>query len=333
MKRLAIGTSASGRCLSRWRRRAGLVTLVLVGSATRSSSASATNLPPKTTDEVSLRSVPDVRVVLIAPTHAVYDPQALGVSGQFVTIRVTNDGRRPVALPSLHAVFTATREGVAFPCNERAPNVRGSLEPSTLGAGQSFDFERLLDCRMPLPGKYEVRTWVATADPRDRTVLAGAGEYVGGFEIDVGARDDASPKAVPTTSGLFAIMTGAGEAPPLMPDRWSQGTAYQVAVGLINGGAASLELPAAQLSLLLYKEGSPYPCSQAAVPLDVPSELAPGATYVTHVAVRCTPPAEGRYLIVGSLSAPGIENLPIGRVALQVTGYLYLLAPSGRERR
>jgi hypothetical protein len=290
-------------------------------------------VPSKTVEEVSLRATPHVRIVLIAPKHAAYDPQALGISGEFVTIRVINDGLSRVALPSVRAVFTTTREGVAFPCNDRATDFRGSLEPSTLEAGQSFDFERLLDCRMPLPGRYEVRTWVATTGPRDETPLASAGEYIGAFDLDVVARDDASPKPVPTVKGLFAIMTGADTVPKLAADPWSQGTAYQVAVALINGGPTSLQLPAAHLSLLLYKQNAPYPCSQAAVPLDTPISLAPGTTCISHVAVRCAPTGEGRYTVVGRLSVPSLDGLTIGHVALQVTGYLYLLVPSGREEQ
>src|SRR5208283_2075780 len=115
-------------------------------------------------DAVSRGNLSDLRGSVSGPARLAYDPQSLGVAGQFVSIRVENTGSRVLPLAQLHASFATTREGVAFPCNTHVRGSAGALEPIQLRPAQSATFERLLDCRMPLPGHYEVRVGIHTAD-------------------------------------------------------------------------------------------------------------------------------------------------------------------------
>jgi len=74
----------------------------------------------------------DLRASLGAPARVTYDPWSLGVAGQFVSIHLENIGARVVPIAQLHATFSSTREGIAFPCNAHVSRAVGAIEPSHL---------------------------------------------------------------------------------------------------------------------------------------------------------------------------------------------------------
>jgi hypothetical protein len=263
---------------------------------------------------------------VVGPGNLEYDPHSLGIAGKFVGLLLENPGPSAVALPRLHASFRAVREGVAFPCNAHvgAP-AAGPAEPSWLGPGQSFAFERLLDCTMPLTGHYDVSVWIhpATGELADHGPPQGA-VFVGSFGVDLTARSGQAPRPVPGHPGLYALVTGASTAAPMTEEAWSKG-AYQVALALVNGSSRTVSLGGARMQLLVVKRGAKLPCAGRVEPLAEPATLAPGEVHVVHVPVTCVPAGEGQYEVTGRLSIGGEPAITVGRFGLLVTGNPYLL--------
>jgi len=268
----------------------------------------------------------ELRASLRAPARVTYEPQSLGVAGEFVSIRVENIGSRTVPLPRLHATFATTRAGVAFPCNAHVGSRTGAIEPSHLDPGQSFTFERLLDCTMPLPGAYEVRLWIHAAEGEGDRDRSHAPLFVGSFPVDV-ASNGRAPIAIAARPGLFAFMTGATVSRPMPPDAWAKG-GYHVAVALVNGSPRPVEVGRAHVTLLVFKRGDPLLGTERQQPLDEPAALAPGAVHVHLVPVTGVPSEEGRYEIVGRFAVGDSPEVEIGRVGLVVTQSPDLLQPT-----
>jgi hypothetical protein len=266
-----------------------------------------------------LALVSALRTSLRAPAQIDYSPTSLGPSAPFVEIRVENHGPGPVPIPELFASFTAARDGVLFPCG--GPVGRGaSRELSRLGPGETFAFERRLDCTMPLPGQYEVSVWIAVAGAEgEKPPRAAVPLFAGSLPIEVTAREGQGPLPVPGRPGLYAMMTGPPVATPMAPEVWTKG-GYELLVSLVNGGRDPVAVGPARLSLLVFRKGSALPCASRAQALDEPETLAPGTMHVTRVPVLCVPTSEGHYLITGRLDLGGGRELDIGRVALDVTG-------------
>jgi hypothetical protein len=224
-----------------------------------------------------------------------------------------NVGSRVVRLPPFQAAFSATREGVTFPCREQAGGSFRAREPRLLAPGQSFVFERDIDCALPLPGSYEI-------------AVSSAGAPLGTFRLELESGRHA-PRPVPARPGLFAILSGARAARPMPPEAWARGD-YRVVVGVINGSPRPIAVGPGRLAFLVYRTGSPLPCSGQAEPIALPDELAPGRMYVVQAPIACAPSAEGKYEIVGHLSlGDGAEPIEIGRVGLRVTSDPALFVP------
>jgi len=288
---------------------------------TVSSPAAVTESEPR---PVLRDDLSDVRASLRAPPRFAYDAQSLGVAGQFVSIRLENVTGRVVPIDHLHAAFSATREGVAFACNTHVRAGAGAIEPARLEPGQSVTFERLLDCTMPLPGRYDVRVWIHAADrdesERDR---AGIGLFAGSFQVDVTPNGNI-PRPVSSRAGLYALMTGASTAPPMPADAWAKG-GYEVVVALINASNRAVAVGPSHASLLVFKTGAPLPCAGRQERLAEPETLAPGGVRVTRVPVECAPTEEGHYEIVGRFAVGNAPEEEIGRVGLLVTQSPYFL--------
>lgn len=268
---------------------------------------------------VSVGNLSDLRASLDALGHLAYDWQSLGVAAAFIKIRLTNPGPRDVPVGQLHATFAATRNGVAFPCNSHVGAAAGTPEPSHLEPGRSFTFERLLDCSMPLPGRYEVSVWAHTAD-REPTEPS-AGVFVGTVAIDVTASANA-PRLVSLGGEVYAVMSGAPMSVPMGADAWAGGH-YQVAVALVNGSDRTVTVGPSSLSLLVSREGELLPCTEGRILLHEPDALAPGTVHVVRVPVTCEPTRQGRYLVVGRFTDREVHDVEIGRFGLLVTGNPY----------
>lgn len=302
------------------------VLLAVVGGCTPAPRGTPLSIPempasPPSGDGVPLAHEPDLHASLDAPSRAPYLIEALGVGEQTVSLRLTNDGARTVHLARPRVAFEATREGVSFPCNDHRQTTVNDREPTYLAPGQSFVFERNLGCSMPLPGRYEVRVYVALTDePMDRGDLAGV------FSLEALGRSVA-PRPYPSRPGLYVVMTGNRATPPLPPEAWARGD-YHVVVAVVNGSDRPVPVGSGRLAFSTYKVGSPLPCSGHAERLGFPEQLAPGSVSVLQAPVACAPAEEGRYEIVGRLTfgEAGTET-EIGRIKLTVSRNPLLFSP------
>ncbi len=261
-----------------------------------------------------LPSRPELYVAILGSTRAHYEPSALGLGGHPIEIRLTNVSPRSVDVGPLHAAFTATRDGVAFPCQEHVSRSVHPHEPSWLAPGQSFDFERNLDCTLPLPGAYDVRVFVR---------LGGGGESIeseaGQFRLDLEGGPRA-PRPYPPIEGLFVAMTGASTPTSMTPEAWAQGD-YRVLIAVINGGRRAIAMGPARIAFATYRQGAKYPCAGEAEALDFGERLDPGNMHVASAPVACAPAQEGHYEIVGRFTLENGSELEVGRIALEVTRY------------
>lgn len=260
------------------------------------------------------------RALLIPPAKITYDPRAIGASGAWVKIRLTNVGVVPLAVDRLRATFTANRDGVAFSGDRGTTEPSPAREPSTLKPGQSFDFERFLDCSMPLPGRYHVSSFVSLGDS--------ATSYpAGGFSVDLVASGPPGPRPYGARDGLFILMTGAQVTRPLSAEAWARGD-YHVVLAFINGSRRRIPVGPARVAFLVYKLGTPLPCSGQANTVSVPESLEPGAVHLARAPVACAPSEEGNYSIVGKLTlANATDEVEVGKVPLRVSGEPRIFAP------
>ena len=252
-----------------------------------------------------------------APETATYDPDALGIGGRTVTLHIHNDGDKPASIAGLQVTSSASRDGVAFPCVGRAEPSLEERVPAMIGPRSSMDVDRELGCSMPLPGRYDVRVFA-------RTEASSTPRLVGAFSLDVVASARAPrPLGAP---GLFALLTGRKFTQPLADRAWREGD-YHVVLAVINGSKSSIGLGPAKVSFVVYKKGSPYPCTSEAKPVSLPAELASGGVFTTQLPISCAPTEEGQYEVSARLSLEGAEEIEIGRLGLQVTRDPLLFTP------
>jgi len=268
---------------------------------------------PPATAGVGRLPEPELHASLIAPSRAPYDVDLLGIGTQFVGIRLTNSGDRVAVLGRLRATFTATREGVPFPCNDRHRVVGQEREPASLGPGESFVFDRALDCSMPLPGRYEVGVSVALGER-----ASGRGDPIGAFSLEV-VGGTTTPRPYPARPGLYFAMIGGRVTSPLPPEAWRRGD-YHVVVAVVNAGPGPIPVGPARLTMETYRVGSPFPCSGQADPLAFPDRLEAGGVHTLQAPVTCSPSEEGHYVLVGRLALGAVgSEIEIGRVPLAVS--------------
>jgi hypothetical protein len=285
--------------------------LLLLGCAPREPSAEAPRGAAATPPSQGLSF--DVR----APASAPYDARSLGPSGRFVEVHVRNEGERVVPVAGLDVTFSTSRGGVVFPCSARSASGLDQRLPATLAPGASLELERELGCTMPLPGVYQVEVFV-------HTEAAPAARRVGAFKLELLAGANV-PRPL-GEAGLFGLITGSRATPPLTPKAWTEGD-YHVVLALINDSKRTIPLGPAKLSFVVYKKGSPYPCTSEAKPLSLPEQLASGAVYTAQLPISCAPSEEGQYEVSGRFSMNGSEEIEIGRLGLHVTSNPLLFTP------
>ncbi len=278
-------------------------------------------LPPSPPSEgIPLTNDPDVRVVLKVPSRAPYLVDALGVAGQSISVQLRNTGTLSADISHFRVAFTASRDGVPFPCKQQVDD-SVKVRPASLAPGQAFVFERDLACTMALPGRYDVGVYVSLRD------LAGArGDFVGQFPFDI-LEGSKGPLPYPARPGLYVMMAGARRSRPLSADAWARGD-YHVVLSLVNGGSRPVLVGPGRLEFLTYREGYSLPCSGQGEAIVLPDALPPGAVQVLQARVTCAPSAEGQYEIVGRLTLGHAgESVEVGRVALKVTRNPVAFAP------
>ena len=289
-------------------------------------SATAANyLPPQeelAVDGVPLDSRSELRVQVNAPSAVPYDLTMLGPTNKGISIKLTNTSRHDVDVAGADAVFSATLNGVAFPCATRPQPRAKNRAPSKLAPGESMTLDREIRCSMPLPGHYKVGVFLTFEERGGRTAPDFGDELT--FTV-VG--NGPTPRPYASRDGLYMGLAGAPVTLPMSPEAWARGD-YRVVVASINASSDPIPLGKARLSFLTYKGMSALPCSGANETLEFPRELASGATVTLAVPVACAPSEEGMYQIVGRLAFDGDRReTEIGRVILVVTHRPIVFAP------
>lgn len=260
---------------------------------------------------------PGLQITVAAPEAAYYNPAAFGIGGQRVAVTLKNTGVAPVKTEPLEVYFTASREGVAFRCAD----VPSAIEPRPMPSmppGETASYDVLMDCALALPGRYEINVFVkvgAEASPRERVSTFA-------FRVDGGRAT--TPKPYPGKEGLFTAM--AGEPMVRAAETKAKGK-YPITVALINAGTRSLALGAGRLTFRAYKKGQALPCSEGAVPVDMPTELRPGAIHFVRGTAQCVLGAEGEYEMVGLIGFGEAADREVGRFFVRVTSDPNLLVP------
>lgn len=277
--------------------------------------------PRKGISTAALTSIPTVRARVWAPDRVPYDPDILGAGRRWVMVELENTGRTRVPLGPVALAFSASREGVPFPCGTHGGPA--SRTPPWLDPGESAMVERPLDCALPLPGTYALDVYVSTgeaAGPRP------PGDLVVSTQVHVEAGSRA-PRPHPQRSGLFVMMTGAPITRPLSSQAWARGD-YHVLLSVTNGGPRPVPVGSGRLAFATYRLGSPLPCSGQSEPFRLPEVLASGTTATVQVPVACAPSELGRYEVVGRLALrDDTTDVEAGRFILKVTQEPLLFSP------
>jgi hypothetical protein len=276
------------------------------------------------TDGVALEMHPGFRVVVDGPRSAHYDMSTFGPSRRSLSIRLINGSEHPIDITDVGAQLAVTWNGVVFPCPNHPRTTASGHNPSSLPPGESYTFERDVDCTMPLPGQYDVRVYITFKQPSDQAPAELADHFT--FDVMQGIH---APRPYPSRPGLYIAMVGDTVARPLPPEDWARGD-YHVVLGIINGSAHSILLGPVKLSFLTYKGMSSLPCSGQAESLPFPEEITSGTILTATAPVTCAPSEEGAYEIVGRFAlASGGPEIEIGRIDLAVTSDPLLFTPGG----
>lgn len=249
----------------------------------------------------------DLRVRLLSRKTLPYDPSTFGLGGAFVGIELTNVSKARVQVDVPHATFVAKREGVPFPCEPMIDADHGVREPPFLDPGATFSYHRQLDCRLALPGTYEIAVSLAFGHVEPVPV--------GEVRVELVARGPRVPRPHAGISGLFAMVSGDTASRPQGDTK----TGYAVVVALVNGGTRPIDLPASRALFRVTRVGTALPCMDEPVALHPPPRLAPGATHVERVPVSCVMNKPGAYDVDAALLVGQERESAMGRVRLSVS--------------
>ena len=269
----------------------------------------------------SARSL-DVVVEVRAPLRARFEPSLGAASKPSLGILVTNRTASPVSVSGLRVHLEAAREGVEFRCAKEVGPQLGDREPSSLAPGQSYLFDRDLDCALPLVGAYSVRVAVSFGDgafrtPRDARV----------FTLTVTALPKVEPHEIEGLPGLWASM---GSSTKIAGGAGRGGG--RTLLTLVNSTRKPIEVPRMRLAMRVFRLGNPIPCEDQPLGLGAPAVLGPGDTYNEPIEVSCLGlSVPGSYEVVARLIVPrgseGDLEIAIGRLRVDVVTDPMLLTP------
>lgn len=255
---------------------------------------------------------PSLRVVMRGPATASWDPIALGIGGQQVTIAITNEGRAPAPVADLRATFAATHDGVEVPCAEHQGGVPKEREPSELAPGESRTWARNIDCTMPMLGRYDVRVAIGFA--------GAAPSPAGAFALDVVGAVGREPRPVAGRDGLLAAVSGPIVVPPTH--------SYEATIAIINRGPLVAPVGTVRIVLRSKPDGKDLWCEGAPNDVAAPEALGPGRMHVARVPLTCDLGTVGVYSVTASLGFPSArETTEVGRMRVRVTDDPTLFMP------
>jgi len=279
---------------------------------------------------VKLRARPNVWVKVSGPRMAPFQKSAVGVGGYHATLRFTNAGTAPAELDGLVVAFTASREGVSFPCREHVGGQPRVRETKLLAPGETATFERDIDCATTLLGRYLVSASVGFG-------AAATLESAGTFELEVVGSGSMVPRPYPGRPALHVALVGEALVKAMNDAAWREG-AYAPVVVLTNASPEPILLGAVRVVLTMRGAGGALVrCEREgtkAAGVDVwrnaPYSLDPGASQVVSVPMRCGPPAEGDYTVQGFVvlgDGPYEEGAPVGPLPIKITSDPALTVP------
>ncbi len=255
----------------------------------------------------------DVVVEVKAPARARFDPSVGGATKPSLGIVVHNRSAVQVDVSALRVHLEAAREGVDFRCAKEVGPQIGDREPSVLAPGESYVFDRDLDCALPLVGAYSVRVAVSFgngpfATPRE----------VRAFTLTVTPVPKIEPREIAGLPGLWASMGSTNKL---------QGGVGQASgrtlLTLVNASRKPIEVPRMRLAMRVYRLGNPIPCVDKPLEVAAPAVLGPGDTYSEPVEVSCLGLAvAGTYDLAAKLVVPrgseGDLEIALGRLRVDV---------------
>lgn len=224
-------------------------------------------LPPATS-----APAPDpVHIEVRSPERVPYTPSLLGTGPTTIAVAIANRGAAPLDVSKLAVRIDAVWQGIAVECRSQAET--RSREPSVLRPGEAHSFERAVDCRLPLAGRYAVTVAVAFgADRTWRTVRT--------YALEVTAPPELAPRAL-DDHGLVATI-GASPAAGNAEKRGHP----RVAIALANTTADGMALPPLRVETRARRTSAAWACSSTAS-FAAPATLAAGEIYRAPVDVSC----------------------------------------------
>lgn len=273
--------------------------------ATRSS-APAPPVPP------AARAV-DVNVEVRAPLRARFDPSIGAAARPSLGVVVTNRTSAPVDVSDLRVHLEAAREGVEFRCAKEVGPQMGDREPSSLAPGESYVFDRDLDCALPLVGAYAVRVAVSFGEGPFRTP-----REVRAFTLTVTALPKVEPHEIEGLPGLWASIGSSNKIAG-----GAERTFGRTLLTIVNSTRKPIEVPRMRLALRVYRLGNPIPCEDKPITLGTPPVLGAGDTYSEPVEVSCLGlSVPGTYDVVAKLVVPrgseGDREIALGKLRVDV---------------
>jgi hypothetical protein len=289
-----------------------LAAALLVALATACGGEVGTRGPPAvpssvaTTTAAPTAATTGISIELHAPQHAQWAPSTLAPSKPTLGVVVANRGDLPLDVTGLRVHLEAVREGVSFRCAREVGAPPNAREPRVLAPGASFVFERELDCALPLVGSYAVRVAVSFG--------GGAPHEVRAFTLRVFAPPHLEPRTLDAVPGVWGAI---GASNVMLGESSGSG---RIVVALVNGARRPIELPPMRLALRTYRVGSPIPCEDEPIALDVPQVLAPGESFHQPVLVSCLGlGVEGSYDVAARLQVgDGDVETELGRLRIEI---------------
>jgi hypothetical protein len=264
----------------------------------------------------------DVSVDVRGPLRAQFDPSLGGAAKPSLAVVVTNRSTGPVDVSGLRVHLDAVREGVEFRCAKEVGPQIGDREPSVLAPGESFVFDRDLDCALPLVGAYAVRVAVsfgagAFREPQD----------VRAFTLTVTALPKVEPREIAGVPGLWASMGSSNK----IAGGVGRGSGHTL-LTLVNSSRKPIEVPRMRIAMRVYRLGNPIPCEDKPIVLHTPAVLAPGDSYNEPVEISCLGLSiAGTYDLVAKLIVPrgseGDSEISLGKLRVAVVTDPTLLIP------
>lgn len=217
------------------------------------------------------------------PPPVAYESTALGRATHPVHLVMTNAGPQRVQLAPLLFRFRATRDNVAFSCEDASGE--DTRWPATLDAGASFSLARDVSCETPVPGRYEV---VVRGRPRGGPDSAERDYAVFSLQIEPGANP---PVHVPWAPSLEAASSATKEVRPTKDPN-----SARVVIALINASPSSVTLAPLHATLRVTRRGSTVaPCPERGVELAFDGSLAAGSSRAVTTPLGCALSAEAIY--------------------------------------